>query len=177
MRADIFIRIPDESAGDSYSQAIARKLPTLIPDALESTLNIVRDNVIDKTPRHTGRMRSSIVHTQTSHGVQGAEGTVFSAPSVASPTVVRVMEKGANWTKLPPWGALFAWVTNKLGLSGKDAARATAAIRWKIKRRGIHPPLAVSGLGSMFKRTFDLMQSTKIHFKVFYTRIRQLLGA
>lgn len=176
MRADINITIPDDKAGDAFDRAFASKQATVVPKALEKTLDVIRDNVIDKTPRYKGRMRSAIVHTQTPYAGGKAEGTVFATPSVVDPVIVRVMEKGANWTKLPPWAPLFEWVTNKLGLSGKDAARATAAIRWKIRRRGIHPPLAVSGMGAMFDRTFKLMQASRFHFGVFYSTLRQLLG-
>ena len=92
----------------------------------------------------------------------------------ATGVVATVHEKNGHWTKPPPWGAILAWVQGKLGLSGKEAAGAAAAIRRKIFKRGLTLP-NVEGRGQMFARTLKLFESTRAHYAAFRAALLQNL--
>lgn len=140
-----------------------RALETKIRNAAQTSLiyaaRTVQSAVIDFTPRWKGGLQSRILLRPED---SGNRQTVYAAGVVAN-----VMEAGGVWTKWPPHRPIMEWVEGKLGLSGKDAARAAFFIRRKIFRFGIPIPLRFDGRGAMFRRAFARMQSTKAHFLAF----------
>jgi hypothetical protein len=138
--------------------------------AMKDVVGVVHANVVDLTPRWKGGLQESI---QKEVSPTGLEGRVYTSGVVAA-----VMEANppAQWTKMPPFEPIRQWVEGKLGLSGKEAARATMAIRGKIKARGIQVPLTHDKRGGMFRRTAEKMERTKFHLDAFVRAIRQISG-
>jgi len=147
--------------------AFIERIKTWSRVALEKAMGVVADKVRDLTPRWRGGLVQSV---QTEARMGGDEQAVF-----AQGVVARVHEFNAQWSKLPPLEAIQMWVEGKLGLSGKDADRATNAIRWKIRRHGLTLPNA-EGRGQMFGRTYHLMASTNFHINTFATVLENALN-
>lgn len=134
-------------------------------EGLKGAVRVVKSKVMDLTPRHKGGLVAGIKDQ-----VQDREGKVY-----GTGVVMRVMEDNphAKWSKWPPHKPILDWVESKLGLSGKDAERATFGIRRKIFNSGMTIPNQ-EGRGAMFQRTFSLMKSSKFHMVAYISAIRQL---
>jgi hypothetical protein len=104
----------------------------------------IRDDVRALTPRDTGVLRTSIVHT-TRSAPMGAAATIGSkAPDVLVNTVEGGRRAGA---RMPPPGALLGW----MGRKGIPASKEWS-VRKGIAERGIPGVF-------MFARTFERWRS------------------
>lgn len=155
------------SAQVDQLSALASKIQDWAKVALWKAAQIVRDKVVDLTPRYSGQLQGSISIRELDGGTAQE---VF-----ADGVVAHVMEgrPPAQWTKLPPFQPLRAWVEGKLGLSGKEADSRAARIRWSIFRYGIRVPLKGDGRGMMFKRSYDYMMATHFHWFAFVAAMRR----
>lgn len=140
-------------------------------DAIEAarmTIKVVKANVLDLTPRYTGKLQSEIYDREE----DGGRTQVVYTDSV----VGRVMEGNppAHWSKWPPFKPIFEWAQRKLGLDDKAAKRAAFAIRRKLLVFGMQLPLKHDGRGKMFARTWEKMQQTKFHWATFTSALRRL---
>lgn len=151
--ADIELTIP---AGEL--QNLIEKVREAARQGLMAAAGVVQAKVTDLTPRWRGGLQSRIL---IKGNVYRDEQTVF-----AEGVVARAHENNARWSRRPPWKAIHAWVTGKLGLSGKEANRAVAGIRRKIFLFGLTLPNR-EGRGQMFKRGYEVMNSTKAHMTAF----------
>lgn len=144
---------------DGNFPAFEAKVRAAAQNALLYAARTVQSAVIDFTPRFKGGLQSGIL-IRPSDG--GNRQTVY-----AGGVVAHVMEAGGTWTKWPPHKPIMDWVEGKLGLSGKDAKRATFFIRRRIFRFGIPIPLVFDRRGAMFARAFQRMKATRAYFLAF----------
>lgn len=178
---NIDIDLEEEFGEEDDFQAIQAQVREQIEaasvDALQAVGDVVRDNVIDITPRNLGDLQSAIVHDV----VQGADGddyTVVYQDTNKVPAVIgKVMEAGGQWNKLPPHKPIKDWVLTKVGLPEKEAERMAWALQHRILRYGIPIPLTQDGRGAMFSRTVEKMESTSFHFWVFTAELRRRLDS
>lgn len=146
-------------------EALKARVREAARSALVPAAGVVQSAVLDFTPRWKGGLQSRIL-IKPEDG--GDTQTVYTEGVVA-----QVMEVGAQgWTRFPPERPIKEWVEGKLGLSGKEASRATFLIRRKIFREGIRVPLKHDGRGAMFRRGFERMRSTRAHFLAFAAAFR-----
>ena len=149
--------------GQAALAAALADVEKTLTEALEAAARVVKYKVMDLTPRWRGGLVQGIKEE-----VKGREARVY-----GEGVVMRVHETNAQWTKLPPHNAIKSWVEGKLGIAGKQADSVAWAIQQKIKKSGLTLP-NVEGRGQMFKRTFDLVQSTGLHWHAFMAKMRQL---
>jgi hypothetical protein len=149
--------------------ALSEKVEADAISALRKMIRVVRDQVLNWTPRYTGKSQSMIL-TREEEG--GRVQYVYT-----DHVVNKVMEGNphAVWKRWPPFAPLKEWAMRKVGLGPKEAARMAVAIRRKLKLFGMQLPLKNDGRGMMFKRTFDLMRQTNFHWVVFRSAVRQSL--
>jgi hypothetical protein len=151
--ADVNLSVPAREF-----RALTEKVREAARQGLRAAAGIVQVKVIDLTPRWKGGLQSRVLIRPNS---LRDEQTVH-----ADGVVAFVHENNARWSRLPPWGAIHAWVTGKLGRSGKDADAMTAAVRWKIRKLGLTLPNK-EGRGQMFRRAYEVMVRTKAHMTAF----------
>lgn len=156
------IKMKIRAGQEALAAAVADVERTLI-EALEAATQIVKFKVMDLTPRWHGGLVQGIKSE-----VKGREGRVY-----GEGVVMKVHEVNATWTRMPPHVAIKAWVSGKLGIGEPDADRIAWAIQKKILRRGLTLPNK-EGRGQMFRRTYQIVKSTNLHWQAFMAKMRQL---
>lgn len=106
-----------------------------------SATQYLQGEVIDRTPAAEGALRDS-AFTHVEELPTGMIGVV----AMSSP-YVEAVEIGTK-PHMPPIAPLEQWVKTKLGLSGKEGARAARGIQWKIYHHGTKG-------AHMFERTLE----------------------
>lgn len=101
----------------------------------------LQGEVVDRTPAAEGALRAS-AFTYVEELPSGMIGVV----AMSSP-YVEAVELGTK-PHMPPIEPLEQWVKTKLGLSGKEGARAARGIQWKIYHHGTEG-------AHMFERALD----------------------
>lgn len=153
-----------QAGQEAINRALAEIEETLT-EALDAATKVVKFKVMDLTPRWKGGLVKGI-KTE----VNGREGRVY-----GEGVVMRVMEDSphATWSKVPPHAPIKLWVEGKLGFSGKKADSVAWAIQHRIKEKGMRIPNK-EGRGAMFARTFQIVQSTNLHWHAFMAKMRKL---
>lgn len=150
-------------------EGLASEVDRVSIAAARRAIKVVRDNVLNFTPRYTGESQAKIL-TREEDG--GRTQVVYT-----DHVVNKVMEGNppAFWSKPPPFAPLKQWAELKLGLPPKDAGRVAAIVRRKIRWFGLRLPLKADGRGMMFRRTWELMEATRFHLIAFVSAAKQLL--
>ena len=141
--------------------------------ALRETVEVVRDNVLNLTPRWTGELQSGVLIRELDDGRQQE---IYGGGSEENKMKFLVFEgnpPAGPWRAMPPHQPLKDWAIRKLGKTPKEADGFAFGVRRKIFRRGMQLPLAHDGRGQMFHRTFETMRQTRFHFVVFASALRQ----
>jgi hypothetical protein len=135
---------------ETFPQSVSHELNL----AMEKSLQLLRTQVEDRTPKNVGTLKGSINHQI----ISPFPNLVGSVGSAGHPYVLAI-EYGRKPRKFPPVDAIRLWVHQKLKLRGKEADSAAFLIARSIAKKGFSPKHAVGPTGArMFEKGLEVSE-------------------
>lgn len=117
-----------------FSKEIEREIYTAFSDSVDVMQANVRKNIVDTKAVDQGHLLGSIQKSIVISGNRGL-GIVGSNSAYVLPLELGIQKRFYPSDDMIK--QLRRWAVRKLGLSGKEAFKAGAAIAWKIARKGL----------------------------------------